>query len=520
MILGGRQSLKEWRVIHKIKALYDNGEGLTIRAIARQLGISRTTVKKYLKQDETLTQQQQTVRRRHQRLDSQRAYIIHLLKRFPGLSAIKVWVKLRTKEPQLVVSERTARRYISQLKTTLTVAQQRRYEPVLDMVPGMQCQVDGGELRGVRIGELDRPVYFVVFVLSYSRLMHVGLSRVPINTDTFVAMHDAAFRYFGGCPEECVYDQTKLVVLHEQYRELTLNQAFHAYATAAGFRIQACEGYDPESKGKVEAGVKYVKHNALAGETFAEWSALETHVQQWLEDTANVRLHATTGESPHQRYARDEKKHMRSYLTPAYLSQPRSPGATRHVDKTGLLAWKANKYSAPLVYQQARVGVHEHGSQLVLSALDSGQEIARHTLCLGQGQIIKNTDHYRNKQQQIIELEHLIGQQLGDCAGEGLCALLKKTSPRIYRDQLRGLKSLLERYPMPPALLRQLCDRSQLTTTQIRDYLRAYQSHPERLQEPLPSPVSGSSEPDTALSPYAALVPSPYSTEVEHESCH
>ncbi len=49
------------------------------------------------------------------------------------------------------------------------------------------------------------------------------------------------------------------MVLHEQYRELDLNPAFAAYATAAGFRIYACEGYDPESKGKVEAGVKYVK---------------------------------------------------------------------------------------------------------------------------------------------------------------------------------------------------------------------------------------------------------------------
>lgn len=509
--------MKEWLVIHKIKALYDNGEGLKIRAIARQLGISRTTVKKYLKQDEPLIEHHRAVRQRRQRLDSQRDYIIHLLKSFPGLSATKVLAKLCAKEPQLAVSERTARRYISRLKAGLTVAHQRRYEPVLDMVAGVQCQVDGGELRGVRIGELDRTVYFVVFVLSYSRLMHVGLSRVPINTDTFVAMHDAAFRYFGGCPEECVYDQTKLVVLHEQYRELTLNQAFHAYASAAGFRIQACEGYDPESKGKVEAGVKYVKHNALAGETFADWSALETHLQQWLEETANVRLHATTGESPRQRYARDEKMQMHSYLTPDYLSQPRSPGATRQVDKTGLLSWKANKYSAPLVYQQARIGVQEQGTQLVLTALDSGQEIARHSLCQGHGQIIKNTDHYRNKQQQIIELEHLICQQLGDSAGECLCALLKTTSPRIYRDQLRGLKSLLERYPMPPALLRQLCDRSQLTTTQIRDYLRAYQGHPERLQVPPQSPVSGHPPPDKALTPYAALT---LSTEGEHDACH
>src|SRR3546814_18934328 len=65
----------------------------------------------------------------------------------------------------------------------------------------------------------------------------------------------------GGTPEECVYDQTKLVVLSEQYRELTVNQRFHEFATTAGFRLYACEGYDPESKGKVEAGVKYVKQD-------------------------------------------------------------------------------------------------------------------------------------------------------------------------------------------------------------------------------------------------------------------
>ena len=67
---------------------------------------------------------------------------------------------------------------------------------------------------------------------------------------------------------KCVYDQTKLVVVREEYRELTLNERFHQYATGSGFNIRACEGYDPESKGKVEAGVKYVKNNALYGERF------------------------------------------------------------------------------------------------------------------------------------------------------------------------------------------------------------------------------------------------------------
>lgn len=441
-----------------------------MRAISRQLGISRTTVKKYLSEDEAVVAQQPTTRQRRQRLTGQRDYIIHLLTTFPGLSAVKIIGKLRAKEPSLAVSERTVRRYINPLKTTITLQQKRRYEPVIDMVAGVQCQVDGGELRGVRIGEVDRTVYFVVFVLSYSRLMYVSLSRVPINTDTFIQMQDAAFRYFGGCPEECVYDQTKLVVLPEQYRALTRNQSFHAYATAAGFRIHACEGYDPERKGKVEAGVKYVKHNGLYGETFSDWEALQAHQQQWLEAVANARIHGPTGEPPRQRYERDERAQMRAYLTPAYLSQPRAPSQTRHVDKTGLLSWTSNQYSAPLVYQQARIGVHEEGAQLVLSTLDSGQEIARHALCLDQGQIIKNSAHYRHKQEQISELETVIGQQLGEPAAGRLCTLLKRTSPRIYKDQLRGLKALLERYVMPPTLLTQLCDRPQLTTGQIREY--------------------------------------------------
>ncbi|MDD5267870.1 MAG: hypothetical protein PHO08_12200 [Methylococcales bacterium] len=65
----------------------------------------------------------------------------------------------------------------------------------------------------------------MVFVLSYSRLMHVSASAQPIDTQTLIYQHDAVFRYFGGSPQECVYDQTKLVVIHEIFRELELTNA-------------------------------------------------------------------------------------------------------------------------------------------------------------------------------------------------------------------------------------------------------------------------------------------------------
>jgi len=504
-------------MIHKIKALYDEGRGESIRAIASQLTISRNTVRKYLRMDETTINRQQRFRERSKRLDQQRDYIRYLLRRFPKLNGVKILRKLKEKYPGLEVSDRTVRRYVQRLKQCGPYQQERYYEPILDMVPGIQCQVDGGELRGTIIGGVESVIYFVVFVLSYSRLMYVGLSPTPVNTAIFIQMHDAAFRYFGGRPEECVYDQAKLVVLHEQYRELDLNPQFHTYATTAGFRIHACAGYDPESKGKVESGVKYVKNNALYGDIFDDWQHLESHVTHWLETIANVRIHGTTKEQPRLRYEQSERAHMQPYFSPdPQLLQPHSL-ESRKVDKTGLLSWRSNKYSAPLVYQQTQVAVQEKGTRLILHDLETGEEIARHHLCTETGKIVKNNDHYRDKQATITHLEETIIIQLGEQGGSELCALLKQSNPRIYKDQLTGLLSVLKQYEMPTALLDRLCHSSRLTVRQIRDYLEASANHPQRL-------LSGQAVETQAvatiaeLNPYAAI--KQQYQEVLHEHIH
>ncbi len=292
---------------------------------------------------------------------------------------------------------------------------------------------------GLPVGGEATTVHFVVFVLSYSRLMYVGLSPRPIDTATFIRLHDAAFRYFGGRPEECVYDQTRLVVLHEQYRELDLNPAFAAYATAAGFRIYACEGYDPESKGRVEAGVKYVKGNALAGEVFDDRDHLEAHVRQWLDGVANVRQHGTTGEAPRVRFERDE---------------------------------------------------------LVLSDLETGQAIARHVISRDKGAVIRNNDHYRDKAARVADLEAAIGEQVGQATGARLCAQLKATSPRIYKDQLVALRGLLRQHTdLPQTLLDQLIERPALTTSQCRAYSEAYAADPGRFVDPPAAPPASPTPP-------------------------
>ena len=119
---------------------------------------------------------------------------------------------------------------------------------------------------------------------------------------------------FGGVVEECVYDQTKLVAIKEEFREVWFNEEFYRYATYSRFDIRVCEGYDPESKGKVEAGVKYVKNNFFYGKEFDSLVDLKRRQFKWVNEVANVRIHGTTKKRPREVYETQEREKLKPYL--------------------------------------------------------------------------------------------------------------------------------------------------------------------------------------------------------------
>jgi hypothetical protein len=161
-----------------------------------------------------------------------------------------------------------------------------------------------------------------------------------------------------------------------------------------------------------------------------------------------------------------------------------------------------------MAYQSAKVGVAAHAGQLLINDLASGDLIAEHVISLEKGQIIKNTHHYRDIKQRVEALEAALDQQLGDGSSQRLCALLKATSPKIYKDQLLGAKQIIathtEQYGCISAdLLERILTAPRLTATQLRDLLDAYQLNPERLSAATtdqPGPDSSS-----ALAHYAVL---------------
>ncbi|MDD5461827.1 MAG: hypothetical protein PHG00_09370 [Methylococcales bacterium] len=136
-----------------------------------------------------------------------------------------------------------------------------------------------------------------------------------------------------------------------------------------------------------------------ASETFNDWKSLETYVADWLDTVANQRVHGATGQQPWGHYDKEEKVKMQPYLTPSCVAEKLAATETRQVDKTSLISWQSNKYSVPMAYQSAKVGVAAHAGQLLINDLASGDLIAEHVISLEKGQIIKNTHHYRDRQQ-------------------------------------------------------------------------------------------------------------------------
>jgi len=105
-------------------------------------------------------------------------------------------------------------------------------------------------------------------VMSSSRYKYVVFSLEPFSAKSFVSAHDKSFRYFGGRPVEIVYDQDRVMVVSENGGDIIYTQDFENYRNYAGFSVHLCRGSDPESKGKIEAVIKYIKNNFLSCRIF------------------------------------------------------------------------------------------------------------------------------------------------------------------------------------------------------------------------------------------------------------
>ena len=413
---------------HAIQVL--RSQGYSFRAIAEMLSISPTTVQHYAKIEISEASKKLSGVIRVSRLDPYRWYFLEQISRYPRIRASKLYRQFRKKHPEVEISDRTFRDYIRKLKQEFNYQPRRTFAPV-DYKPGIQMQVDPGEMKVSGISEEEYKIYFIAFFLPFSKKGFVYYQYSPIKTQDFIRAHKACFDHLGFIPEQIVYDQTKLVAISEKYREVIYNQKFIQFLTSLEISPDVCEGYDPQSKGCVERFVQEIKEDFLYGESFLDIDDIRRRSLDWLSER-DERIHSTTRQKPSELFI-VEKELLRSYEGNCYEE--------RKSDKFGFISWRGNKYSVPCEYQQQKVLVKEEEGILKIKAGKVEQEIAFHKVSSGKGETIRNNNHYRDYGKVLADLKTELLEIFSQYeSGSELIEKLLRDNPVNPRDQLRAVR--------------------------------------------------------------------------------
>lgn len=258
-----------------------------------------------------------------------------------------------------------------------------------ETAPGEQGQVDWGYFGYIGHRQQQRRLYAFVLTLGWSRAMYLEFT-VAANLAWFLRCHCHAFDYLGGVPRQIVHDNLKSAVVQRTGGVVQWNRTYLDFADYYGFTPHACRPYRPQTKGKVESGIKYVRGNFWPGLHFADLADLNQQAQAWLDQTANVRVHGTTGERPCDRLVQEQ-------LLAHTGKPPYDTSLTfyRQSSRDLLISYEGNFYSVPAAFAQQRVlvKVDEHDELHIFSLC--GEHLASHTLATGRHQRMVVHDHYR-----------------------------------------------------------------------------------------------------------------------------
>jgi hypothetical protein len=256
----------------------------------------------------------------------------------------------------------------------------------------------------------------------------------------FIEFHQGAFQALGGIPHQIVYDQTKLAVLSEQYGEVDFNEAFFGYSSWCGFQTYICNKADPQTKGKIEAVIRYIKRSFLPGRSFDSLGDLEYQWQKWLDEVGDVKEHETTHRRPVDLW-KEEQAYLQPIGQQAFLSRPSY--RTQKAYEDGFVKVLGNRYSVPSSHHGAEVKVRVTEERVEIRSLD-GELLYRHWRSLEKGKRFKVQAHYAKTYP--VSNEELCAQLLNQYESLELIAELKHNFPRHFREQARQILHLRRKF--------------------------------------------------------------------------
>ena len=449
--------MKKKKMYQKIQAF--KRQGYCRNEIASRLGVDPQTAAKYYLMDERefrVYQQKQMFRDKVLQEHEKDILQVYEKNEFKKLNMSAVYDYLEERYGSLPGNEQTLRNYIRYLIRTdkLKLNESIRiYSKVPELPFGKQMQLDFGQYRlpgGLKL-------FIFAALLSASRYRYIIFQDHPFNTKEVICHLLSCFDYFGGVPREMVIDQDRLMVVSENAGDIIYTADFRYFIQEQDIRMYVCRKADPESKGKVENLIKYVKHNFLSIRDFKQVEEANEGAFRWLKRRANGKISQATQKIPSLLIGHEREK-LRPVCPSLFGKSSLSEREERNVNEKACISVHACNYQLPAKYQKKTVEIYQSKEQLFVFDLYTGKEIVTYPLSAIPGKTIGKREFKREKEKTVQVLKTSVLQMF---EGENWKQFSKnnfKTFPRYTRDQCLEAK----RYFEDKDIKREILDRALL----------------------------------------------------------
>ena len=370
----------------KIRYMYVQ-QKMSQRAIARELNISRNTVRKYCDGEHVPWERQPYKRESSVVTNEVKDFIRQCFaedhaENLPKQThtARRIYKHL-VDEKGFTGAESTIRRVVRELRQPVKEA----FVP-LEFDLGEAAQIDWGEATIYLKGQKTK-VQLFCYRLCYSADIFVK-AFLRQNQESFLEGHVAAFTHGRAIPQKIIFDNARVAVKEGFGLYAKPQDAYQALSAHYAFEMHFCNANSGNEKGLVENLVGWVRRNVLV--PVPRVDNLEELNETLSTACLKYRNHQIQGRDKTVGQQFEAEKHSLNPL-PAFVFDTSKSLAVRVADNS-LIQFERNQYSVPVSLVGRTVSLKAYGNHLV--CYHRGEEVARHQRCYGRGETSFELEHY------------------------------------------------------------------------------------------------------------------------------
>jgi transposase len=318
-------------------------KGKSAYAISKEMGIAENTAKKYIDNRGKALKHGLSGQTKGSKLDPFKLVIQNYVSQ-GILNCIVIFERLQEQGYDGGIT--IIKDYIKPFRPLNKGKAVERYETL----PGKQAQMDWGIVHYIDGDGKSHKTPAFIMIMGNSRAKYVEFTK-RCDYYSLVRCMLNAFEYFGGVPETILTDHMKTVVIRIEAKTPIFHARFSEFAADMGFVPKLCRVRRPQTKGKVERLVHYVKDNFLPGRKFVDLEDLNNQALRWCKKV-DSRMHGTTGEIPLMALAKEPLLSL-----PESSTRDRYRWEIRKVTRDGFVSYDGVRYGVSWQYSNREVRV-------------------------------------------------------------------------------------------------------------------------------------------------------------------